>query len=305
MTEKREATPKFSNIKIDEEETRVFYQGKSEVGSNPIKIGFSETGQKVLLKTNIVFKGDNEKNKDANLSLDNLKKYIEELQSEGYQIDYETDLRQQIEALFAEEQAHRLCKQLGIYTPDSQLVFIDDVPYIAYEFIEEARDISFGINIELSKDRDEMRNQQIAIAKGALIKTLLSGYDDGQFLQIRKNGDIIITDLAIRNPTRTQSQEKFDKTLGYFFIQKHIEILAHQFSGINSEEIMMILEKLQKLSLQSILDIITYEVGNPTELEILKAQAIIDRIPYVVDLFTKIRENPEETFTKIQKLQEK
>lgn len=303
MTEQKGPISKrFNNLKINPEATADFNLHQDE-GSNPMRVALNEQGEKVLLKTAIAFEEEGEPNATTSLSVDNLKKYLNTFPSSGYRPSFEDEYYENTDTLFVEEQASRLAQHLGIRSPEAKLVFIDEVPFIAYEYLEGAKDTSFGIRIQISKDAQIREQQEGAMARGALLKTLLRAEDDGQFLQVGETGEIVLSDIGARNLQTIKSEADFQKELRHFFIPRSDENLAHQIAGTRGEEFGKLLQKISELDYDGVLKLIARDQKKPTDREKARAAAIISRKDYVVKLFNNIRNSPREMMQKILDLQ--
>lgn len=298
MTNPREVQhSRFNNLKIKPEETALLYQ-KLDEGSNPMRIAVNEFGEKILLKTGIAFKDDNESNETTSLSLDHLQEFIDSFAGTKYSPTFEDEYKTNVENLFAEEQAFRLAKHLGIKMPDAKLVFVDEVPFIAYEYIENIRDTSMGVRVQISEDSEKRKQQETALAAGAMLKLLLKTLDGGQFLQ-DSEGNIYLSDLGIINLQNTDSEQTFERDITNFFIPRNEEMLAHQIAGISTAEFSEIEQKLTQLTFEELINIISQDPNQPTNNEVAKAQSIIDRKKFVLDLISNIKKSPKDFFAKI------
>ncbi len=288
---------RFNNLKIDLEATARFYESSHE-GSNPMRMATNDFGEKILLKTSIAFKDDDEKNSIAKLSLDNLRAFVDSFTDTRYSPTFESEYEANLENLFAEEQAARLAKRLGIKMPDAQLVIIDEMPFIAYEYIEGIKDTSMGVGVKISEDLTKRKEQETALAAGALLRLLLKTVDGGQFLQ-DPDGNVYLSDLGVINLYNSDSQLSFEASLSDFFIPRSEEMLAHQIAGAATPEFAEIEAKLEKLTLDEVIGILARNPNKPTENEIAKAQSIIDRKKFVLELFAEIKKSPKEVFLRI------
>lgn len=303
MTERKEPlSTRFNNLKIDPVATAAFHLHQDE-GSNPMRVALNDQGERVLLKTAVAFAEDDVANSTTSLSIENLKKYLDSFSSGGYRPAFEDELYENTDTLFVEEQASRLAQHLGIKMPEAKLVFVDEVPFIAYEYLEGARDTSFGIRIQISKDAQTRAQQEAAMAQGALLKTLLRTHDDGQFLQIGEAGEVVLSDIGVRNLQTATSEAEFESEIGRFFIPRSDENLAHQLAGTRGDEFGDLLQKIRDLDYDEVLNLITLDPKKPTDREAARATAIISRKDYVVRLFHKIRNSPREMMQRILDLQ--
>jgi hypothetical protein len=288
---------RFSNLTIDPQQTSAFYQIRDE-GSSPMKVALNEAGEKVLLKTSIVFADENDLSENTALSTDNLRAFVESFASSTHQPSFEAEYQVNKEALFAEEQAARLAKHFGIRMPEAKLVTIDDVPFIAYEYIDGIRDTSYGIKAAISESYETRKEQETALAAGAMLKLLLKTLDGGQFLQ-DKDGNIYLSDIGVINLQNRDTEQTFERSISDFFIPRSEEMLAHQIAGAQTPEFSIILQKLNELSFNDVIGIISQDPENPTPNEVSKSQSIIDRKKFVVKLFSDIVRSPKEVFAKI------
>ncbi len=288
---------RFNNLKIDPEETTLLYQ-KLDEGSNPMRIAVNEFGEKILLKTAIAFKEDEASNATTSLSLNNLQIFIDSFAGTRYSPTFESEYQANVENLFAEEQAKRLAKHLGIKMPDAKLVFVDEVPFIAYEYIEDIKDTSMGVRVKIDENLQQRKEQETALAAGAILKLLLKTMDGGQFLQ-DTNGNIYLSDLGVINLQNRDTEQTFEKSLSDYFIPRSEEMLAHQIAGFGTPEFSMVEEKLSKLNLEDLILLISQNPNQPTDNEIAKAQSIIDRKKFVIKLISDIKKSPKEVFAKI------
>jgi len=141
--------------------------------------------------------------------------------------------------------------------------------------------------------------QQIALAKGALLKFVLDQWGDGgQYLQ-GPNGNIYISDIAVGDGIRPA--ETLRKALAQVanqgikpdsFFATRLDSLKHQLDGVKTPEFQEVLDKLEKITPRQVAEII---FENPTEQDLETADRIAQRAHMAKPIFNLLAENPDET----------
>jgi len=287
----KEPIPSPEHAKIDLAATAEFYaekrQAQAEVGSGPMRIAFDELGNKYLLKTTVAFKRDDESNSTAQLSLDNAIDYAQSMRTSPE--EYVADITQKLKG---EELASRLGRYLHAPVPEAQLVHREQVPFVAYNFIDHITDRGFGAQLEMAANPDTRRNQQFQLAMGALMRCLAGGGDNGQYLQQQTTGDIYVSDIGLTYPQPTDSSRQLisDNRILEFFV-KSPPIRQEQLQGMKDDRFtaaLRVLESLDESSLQHIL----LGQTQPNDHEQTLIHNLYIRKSAVIDFMRQVISNP-------------
>lgn len=275
--------PGRPTLTINESESGSFLkEGRCPVPN--FRIAYDEKGNKFLLKTSIFLVGENEK----------LLKENDFTNPEEY--------REIVWGLMAEEIAWKLGQIIGVPMAETFFVEIEDTPFIAYKFIDGVNDIGFGggdINFD-TNNQEQLKKQELALAKGALLKFLLGGSgDNGQYLQ-DPSGNIYCSDIHF-SPQQPLTEKRLLAEIaqlglsGYGYFIPRLKNLEHQINGMNLPEFRKILENLESLDLGLVIKIISTHPENPSEEDKVNAESFIDRARRAKTIFTLLLENPNDT----------
>jgi hypothetical protein len=205
--------------------------------------------------------------------------------------------------LKGEHLAWLLAKHIGVTMADTYYVEIDGIPFVAYRFLEGAVDCGFGgLNLQFSRDPLKLKEQQMALAYGALFKFLIDARgDQGQYLQDRE-GKIYLSDIFISSDPSFNSVREAENLrslleqvmeqnfyTGYFATAR--VALEHQLTGISMPEFQKTLEYLEEISPSTIVKLISENPNNPSEDDLLLAEKIARRAHGARRIFNLLLKN--------------
>lgn len=290
----REQSFDRKSICIDLTETEIFYRKKKErneeVGSNPMRVALDEKGIKVLLKTSFFFKKQGTLNKDGDLGLKYLQEIVDEF-DDG--LNLEDARKEKWEDLYAEVQAAHLSKYLGIPMVDMDIVEIEGIPFVAYQYLKDAKDAGFGENLQVETEEEKRHKQSLILALSALVKVWFQASDDGQFL-IDGKGNLYLTDLGYRLVGHLENALGRRAFLSQQFIQNNEALLANQLLGVQTPEFEEALEKIRDFDEAKLRELICYDSGNPTENEKYKIKMLLENRPVLLRIFESIKQDPKQ-----------
>lgn len=282
------------SIKINPSETERFYKEKDEnnkeAGSNPMFIALDEKGRKVLLKTSTYFKKDGTKNREGQVGLQYLQEMLDHY---GDTTPLEESVKERWEDIYSEVQASHLCEYLGIPMVDTDIVEVDGVPYVAYQYLEDARDAGFGTNLEIDKDDEKRSKQSLILALTALVKVWFQAGDDGQFL-IDKKENLYLSDLGYRIVGSLESIPNLQSFLSRQFVQGNEAMLANQLLGTKHPEFEEALQKIREIDEEKLRELICYDKDNPTENEEYKIKMLLENRIILLRVFKSIQQDPRK-----------
>jgi len=289
----------LSTITIDEEATEKFRK-EGRIKAPNFKI-VRMGARQFLLKTSIWYldQEDNWINSDRAASLYNPPNGLKE-DDDSYDMEYRR-------RMFNEQRAYHVAKLIGASMAETKYVDFNGTPCVAYEYLGNVRDRAWGRGIVFSENADLLRQQEDALAKGALLKFLLNDHEDGgQYLQDEK-GELYISDIgAIANEeiddinNRKALLQIFEHRL---FFGLDLEALAHQLAGMSRQDYNNLLQELSSKSQEDILNNIAISMESPTEDEKLLALQIATRARIAATLFPILAQNPEDVIMMLNPIQ--
>src|SRR5258708_23859585 len=97
------------------------------------------------------------------------------------------------EKLKGESTASNLGRHLGVPMAESHFVSVNETPFVSILFYPGIKDRAFGDKLDYTEDK----NQDFALASGAIFKLILDArQDDGQYLQ-RPDEGTLLSDIRV------------------------------------------------------------------------------------------------------------
>ncbi len=206
-----------------------------------------------------------------------------------------------VKDLRAEEAAYEIAKLINIPMAETRFTTVDQVPFVAYAYIEGAVDIGFGNGVlKFSQEPSLLQHQEAALAGGALIKCLIGGWgDNGQYLK-DESGNMYISDIRLIQDSDITSQKLLADIakqsidgMGYFIT--NITNLQHQINGMGTVIFQQNLRQLSQLTPEKVLPIFMSDPTCTPDKARERAAMLVNRAHTVARLFTILSSQPENT----------
>ncbi len=281
------------SLRIDEEESKGFlHEGKAKVSR--MKIARDGEGRKVLLKTSPFMVGQNEQ-------LLTEGEFLQEATTFGFQENPQAMYESIVDGLRGEETAWKVGGLVDASMAETRFVKVGDTPFVAYRFIDGIRDVGFGGGeIGFAEDGSEaLRTQELAVARGALLKFLAGGTgDNGQYLQDAE-GNIYSSDIHF-SPQPSGSEGRLlgeiasQSTSGDGYLMPQLDNLKHQLKGMGLPDFKKSLADLGAVGENEALQILFATQDSLSDQDRINARNFVDRAHKAERIFTLLADNPEE-----------